>query len=232
MRPVKAAHAEVLPGYRLLEFLGKGGVGEVWKCEAPGGFLKAIKFVAGDLDGVARSGEAAQKEFKALQLLKAIRHPFLLNVERVEVVDGELLIVTELADRNLRDVLSMNLSLAGHEVVTASDGPQGLDSARRRHPEVVVLDVISDDRRLAVSRRNAGFDFAPHEPLSITLELWSAAHGIASLMICKPFLPWGDTEAIADRVLCSAALGHVAGDILGGDPTTDQVLDWLKGQRP
>jgi hypothetical protein len=29
MRPVKAAQAEVLPGYRLLEFLGKGGVGEV-----------------------------------------------------------------------------------------------------------------------------------------------------------------------------------------------------------
>ena len=74
--------------------------------------------------------------------------------------------------------------------------------------------------------------FAPADPLQVTLELWAAAHGIASLMIAKSYLPWGDKEAIADRVLCSAAIGHAAADILGGDPTTDQVLAWLKGQRP
>jgi CheY-like chemotaxis protein len=54
-------------------------------------------------------------------------------VARVLVVDDE---------KNLRDVLSMNLSLAGHQVVAASDGPQGLESARRQHPEVVVLDLM------------------------------------------------------------------------------------------
>ena len=50
--------------------------------------------------------------------------------------------------------------------------------------------------------------FAAGDSLAITLELWTTAHGVASLMIAKPHLPWGDPEEFADRVLCAAALGH------------------------
>ena len=74
--------------------------------------------------------------------------------------------------------------------------------------------------------------FAKDDPLPITLQLWSAAHGIAALMIAKPFLPWGDVEATADRVLCAAALGTAVTGMLGGSPDPEQVAAFLEGQRP
>ncbi|HYV34621.1 MAG TPA: serine/threonine-protein kinase, partial [Gemmataceae bacterium] len=95
--------AEPLPGYRLIERLGGGGFGEVWKAEAPGGMFKAIKFVYGDLEAADEDGARAGQEFKALQRVITVRHPFILSLERFDVIDGQLLIVTELADRTLWD---------------------------------------------------------------------------------------------------------------------------------
>src|SRR5947209_6545253 len=100
---LKEPCSEPIPGYRLIEPLGRGGFGEVWKCEAPGGLCKAVKFVYGNLEGL--EGASAEEELRAIQHVKAIRHPFMLSIERVEVIDGELVIVTELADRSLHDVL-------------------------------------------------------------------------------------------------------------------------------
>jgi serine/threonine protein kinase len=101
----RVLNAEPLPGYRLLEPLGQGGFGEVWKCEAPGGLHKAIKFVRNLQDSVTQSADGASQELRALQLIRTIRHPFLLSTERVEEVDGDLVIVMELADRNLHELL-------------------------------------------------------------------------------------------------------------------------------
>src|SRR5262245_10580424 len=88
-----AQGAEPIPGDQLIEKLGSGGFGEVWKANAPGELTKAIKIVFGNFED-----QRAEQELKALRRIKQVRHPFLLSLERIEILDGQLIIVTELAD--------------------------------------------------------------------------------------------------------------------------------------
>jgi hypothetical protein len=91
--------AEPIPGYRTRERIGAGGYGEVWKAEAPGGIAKAIKVVYGYQDDARAACELA-----ALNRIKEATHPFVLSLERIEMVDGRLVIVTELASSNLKNL--------------------------------------------------------------------------------------------------------------------------------
>ena len=71
-----------IPGYQLVDFLGRGGFGEVWKGTAPGGFEVAIKIIN-------LSAKPGLKEFRALQLVRRIRHPNLVPVTAFWVKDQD-----------------------------------------------------------------------------------------------------------------------------------------------
>jgi serine/threonine protein kinase len=94
-------HAEPIAGYKLLELIGRGGFGEVWKAEAPGGVLKAVKCVQGTLRSGVGDEVAVCQELKSLNAIKKVRHPYILSLDRYDIVDGQLIIIMELADCNL-----------------------------------------------------------------------------------------------------------------------------------
>ena len=74
--------------------------------------------------------------------------------------------------------------------------------------------------------------YPPGDPTVAALQLLTAVHGVAALLIAKPYLPWGDVEEFADRTLSAACLGHIALGLVGDeDATPQQAVDWLLGRR-
>jgi len=56
------------------------------------------------------------------------------------VTNDKILIVED--DRNLLDTLKYNLRKEGYDVVTAADGAEALDVARREKPGLIILDIM------------------------------------------------------------------------------------------
>ena len=101
--PVPPAHPSsgVLPpgeGYLLIERIGKGEYGEVYRALAPGGVAVAVKRVFRPMND-----ESSRRELKALERVRELRHPFLLQTHNYYSLDDRLIIVMELADGSLED---------------------------------------------------------------------------------------------------------------------------------
>src|SRR5262249_441216 len=82
--------ARTLPDFQLIEMLGRGGFGEVWRATGPGGIEVALKFIQ-------LGGETGLAELRALDLMKNIRHPHLLPLFGAWQCGEQLILAMELA---------------------------------------------------------------------------------------------------------------------------------------
>ena len=95
------AGVEPYPGFHLLQLLGRGGWGEVWKAEQPDGKAVALKFLPCD------SQLAAAQEIRALQSIRQLQHPNLIHIESIWAYSGHIVIAMELAEGSLFDLMDI-----------------------------------------------------------------------------------------------------------------------------
>lgn len=69
------------------------------------------------------------------------------------------------------------------------------------------------------------------DPAPIVLEFWTAAHGVAALMIAKPYLFVDDNFDLAERVLTAVSIGRVTKDLIGGDTGPEAIRKFVAEQR-
>jgi Protein kinase domain/Sulfatase-modifying factor enzyme 1 len=92
-------------GYQLLERIGQGQFGEVYRARAPGGVIVAVKRVFRSI-----SDSSTQAELDALNRLRELRHPFLLQMHNFQAYQDRLIVVMELADGSLSDLFQESVS--------------------------------------------------------------------------------------------------------------------------
>jgi serine/threonine protein kinase len=149
------ARDEPVEGYCLVRLLGKGGFGEVWEATAPGGFRVAFKFVS-------LTGPAGEVELRALEVIRAVRHPNLLTIFGTWQRTGRLIIGMELADRTLLDRF--------HEVVAQTlAGIPRRELLRYSQEAARVLDYLNKPRHFLGGTKPVGIQHGDVKPQNILL---------------------------------------------------------------
>lgn len=149
--------SDFLSGYKWVKKIGSGGFGEVWSAEAPGGVPVAIKKIFRPIDHAE-----SLREQESLELIKRLRHPFLLATQAFEQKEDRLFIVMELADGSLRDRVS-ELRKAGIDNIPLPElvtyFREAADALDYLHGEKVLHRDVKPDNILTLKRHTKLADF-------------------------------------------------------------------------
>lgn len=110
-------------------------------------------------------------------------------------------------DRDLSEVLWLNLRLAGFNVVTAADGDTALRLALEHAPEVVVLDVMMPERDglevlqdLRSDPRTSGIPVVVVTAATAEEQIWAGWQAGADHYLTKPVRLAGLVELVTEIV--------------------------------
>jgi AcrR family transcriptional regulator len=70
--------------------------------------------------------------------------------------------------------------------------------------------------------------YPPGDATAVALELWTVAHGIAAFVVSRPYLPFGDLEEFADRVMRSACCGQIVTGAVPLDVPPQQMVELIR----
>jgi AcrR family transcriptional regulator len=110
-----------------------------------------------------------------------------------------------------------------YRIATMGEGRPGSDMDTTLNSSAVV------HMRNSVESLMAEGIYPRGDSMAYVLELWAAAHGVASLLTSRPYLPWGDAEEFADRVLTAVCVGHIALGHIDSGVSPEQKVALLKG---
>ncbi len=102
-------------GYTIEGVIGSGQFGAVFRARAPGGVEVAVKRIFRPM-----SDESSQRELRALEQIRCLRHPFLLQTHTYWSLRDRLIIVMELADGSLMEWFK-ECKAAGQQGIPAAE---------------------------------------------------------------------------------------------------------------
>jgi AcrR family transcriptional regulator len=110
-----------------------------------------------------------------------------------------------------------------YRIATMGEGRPGSDV------DVALNSSAFEHMRSAIEALMAEGVYPAGDPTSFVMELWAAAHGVAAMLISRPYLPWGEAEEFTDRVLTAMCAGHIVSDVIDRELPAPEAVSKLKG---
>jgi AcrR family transcriptional regulator len=110
-----------------------------------------------------------------------------------------------------------------YRIATMGEGRPGSDV------DIALNSSAFEHMRSAIESLMAEGIYPAGDSTAFVLELWAAAHGVAAMLISRPYMPWGDAEVFTDRVLRAICTGHIISGVIDPELPPQEAISKLKG---
>jgi AcrR family transcriptional regulator len=110
-----------------------------------------------------------------------------------------------------------------YRIATMGEGRPGSDV------DISLNSSAFEHMRSAIESLMAEGIYPAGDSTAFVLELWAAAHGVAAMLISRPYMPWGDAEEFTDRVLRAMCAGHIMSGVIDPELPPQEAISRLKG---